>query len=96
MNKRKKKKQAWLQWLGGDYKAHKILWRQRHEETIAFKKKGRAGHLTEDDIKNFWMKGLEIEPDFVEQMCSQKRAPRGSKTAFKKASKALAYCNLKR
>ena len=96
MSKRKKKKQAWLQWIGGDYKANRILQRQRHEETIAFKKKGRAGHLTEDDIKNFWMKGLEIDPDFVEHMCSQKRAPRGSKTALKKASKALAYCDLKR
>ena len=93
MNKRKKKKQKWLQWIGGDYKSYKILWRQRHEETITFKRKGRAGHLTDDDIKSFWVKNLDIFPKHIEQMCSQKRAPKGSKTAFKKASKALAQCH---
>lgn len=96
MNKRQKKKQLWLRWIGGDYKHYKIVERQRHEQTIAFKKKGRAGHLTDDDIKNFWMKGLEFFPESIERICSQKRAPRGSKTAFKKASKALAYSPLKR
>lgn len=96
MNRRKKNKQTWLQFIGGDYRAYKILQRKRYEETIAFKKKYRAGHLTEDDIDNFWMKDLNIYPEYIEQMCSKKRAPRGSKTAVKKMLKALAYCNLKR
>ena len=92
MNKRKKKKQKWLQWIGGDYKSFKMRDRQHHEETVAFKKKGRAGHLIEDDIKNFWMKGLDIDSVLVEQMCFQKRERglRGNKIAFKRVSKWLA------
>lgn len=90
MNKRKKKKQKYLRWIGGSYRLYKERERQRHEETIAFKKKGRAGHLTDDDIKNFWIKDLDIYPEYIEKICSRKRQPRGSKTAAKKASKALA------
>lgn len=96
MNKRQKKKQLWLRWIGGDYKHYKIVERQRHEQTIAFKRKGKAGHLTDDDIKNFWIKDLEIFPEFIEQICSHEKALKVRKTAFKRASKALAYYSLKR
>lgn len=90
MNKRKKKKQKYLRWIGGSYRLDKERERKRHEELIIFKQKGRVGHLTKDDIKNFWMKDLDIYPEYIEQICSKKRRKRGSKTAYKKSSKALA------
>ena len=95
MNKRKKKKQLWLQWIGGSYQLYKQRERQHHEEHLNFQRKGRAGHLTEDDIKNYWITA-NMPMEIVEKMCKWRKPLRGNKTAFKKISKALAYSHLKR
>lgn len=90
MNKRKKKKQKWLRFIGGGYQSYKQRERQHHEEHLNFQRKGRAGHLTEDDIKSYWLTaGMPLE--MVEQMCKWRKPLRGNKTALKKAMKAIAY-----
>ena len=92
MNRRNKKKQKWLRYIGGDYKSFKQLERQRHEELLIFKRKAWARHLTDDDIKSFWF-DLSLAP--IEKVKDgsiffKRRSRRGCKTDFKKVSKALA------
>ena len=92
MNRRNKKKQKWLKWIGGDYKSHKQIERQRHEELLTFKHKAWAGHLADDDIKGFWF-DLSLAPQEKVKDGSiffKRRSRRGCKTNFKKVSKALA------
>lgn len=97
MNKRQKKKQVWLKWIGGSYKSAKQRERQQHEELITFKRKAWVGHLTDKDIENFWF-DLSLFPleNIKNGSIFRRRKRRKSKTDFKKSSKALAYCNLKR
>ena len=89
MNKRKKKKQKWLKFIGGNYQLYKQRERQHHEEHIRFQRKGRAGHLTEEDIKNYWLTA-DMPLEIVQKMCEWKKPLRGNKTSLKKATKAVA------
>ena len=92
MNKRQRKKQRWLKWIGGSHQIAKQRKRKEHEELIAFKRKAWAKHLTNDDIDNFYIDLSLFPQERVKDgsIFVKRRKRRGCKTSFKKINKILA------